>query len=204
MACPSCDAVASGQPMPPPWRNPQVVTSALSGILLAFGFLGSMLGLSGELATGVYLLAVLIGGWYFIREGIETLLEERQIGIEILMAVAAITAGLLGEWAEAAMLVFLYSISEAAEGYTEERTRNAIRALMELAPKTALLLENGREIVVPADELKAGDIFIVKPGEAVATDGEIIAGHSSLNQAPVTGESVPVEKMLVIRFLPLP
>ncbi len=194
MTCPSCDAVASGQPMPPPWRNPQVVTSALSGILLAFGFFGSMLGLSEGMATAVYLLAVLTGGWYFIREGIETLLEEWQIGIEILMAVAAITAGLLGEWAEAAMLVFLYSISEAAEGYTEERTRNAIRALMELAPKTALLLENGREIVVPADELKAGDVFIVKPGEAVATDGEIIAGHSSLNQAPVTGESVPVEK----------
>jgi len=194
MACPSCDAVSNGQPMPPPWRNPQVVASALSGLLLATGFLGSILGLSAFPETLFYLLSVLIGGWYFIKEGLETLLEERQIGIEILMAVAAITAGLLGQWAEAAMLVFLYSISEAAEGYTEERTRNAIRALMELAPKTALVIRDKKEITISAEELKVGDIFIVKPGEAVATDGEIIEGHSSLNQAPVTGESVPVEK----------
>lgn len=194
MACPSCEAVVSGAPMPPPWRNPQVVTSALSGLLLALGFFGSMLGLSPLLETSLYLLAVIIGGWYFIREGIETLLEERQIGIEILMAVAAVTAGLLGQWAEAAMLVFLYSISEAAEGYTEERTRNAIRALMDLAPKTALVLRNNKEIVIPAEELLVGDIFIVRPGEGVATDGVIVEGHSSLNQAPVTGESVPVEK----------
>ena len=194
MACPSCEAVASGAPMPLPWRNPQVVTSTLSGLLLALGFFGSMLGLSPLLETSLYLLAVVIGGWYFIREGIETLLEERQIGIEILMTVAAITAGLLGQWAEAAMLVFLYSISEAAEGYTEERTRNAIRALMDLAPKTALVLRDKKEMVIPAEELQVSDIFIVRPGESVATDGEIIAGHSSLNQAPVTGESVPVEK----------
>ena len=194
MACPSCEAVASGRPMPPPWRNLQVVTSALSGVLLALGFFGSMLGLPPLLETSLYLLAVVIGGWYFIREGVETLLEERQIGIEILMAVAALTAGLLGQWAEAAMLVFLYSISEAAEGYTEERTRNAIRALMDLAPKTALVLRDNQEMLIPADELQPGDIFIVRPGEAVATDGEIIGGHSSLNQAPVTGESVPVEK----------
>jgi Cd2+/Zn2+-exporting ATPase len=194
MACLSCDIVANGQPMPPPWRNLQVVTSALSGLLLTVGFFGSMLGLPLQLETGLYLLAVAIGGWYFIREGIETLLEERQVGIEILMTVAAITAGLLGQWAEAAMLVFLYSISEAAEGYTEERTRNAIRALMDLAPKTALVLRDGKEMIIPAEELRVGDHFVVLPGEAVATDGEIVEGHSSLNQAPVTGESVPVEK----------
>lgn len=194
MACQNCTAIEAGQAMPPPWRNLQVVTSALSGILLAVGFFGSLLGLPSQLEISLYLLAVVIGGWYFIREGIETLLEERQVGIEILMTVAAITAGLLGQWAEAAMLVFLYSISEAAEGYTEERTRNAIRALMDLAPKTALVLRDNKEIVIPAEELRVGDLFVVRPGEAVATDGEIVEGHSSLNQAPVTGESVPVEK----------
>lgn len=194
MPCPGCDIVTNGQPMPPPWRNLQVVTSALSGLLLAIGFFGSMLDLPSPLETGLYLLAIVIGGWYFIREGIQTLIEERQIGIEILMTVAAITAGLLGQWAEAAMLVFLYSISEAAEGYTEERPRNSIRALMDLAPKTALVLREGKEEVIPAEELRVGDVFIVRPGQAVATDGEIIEGHSSLNQAPVTGESVPVEK----------
>lgn len=194
MACPSCETVANGQPMPPPWRNLQVITSVLSGLFLVVGFFGSQFGLPFLFDTFFYLLSVIIGGWYFVQEGIENFVQKRQISIEILMAVAAITAGLLGQWAEAAMLVFLYSISEAAEGYTEERTRNAIRALMNLAPKTALLLRNNKEELIPAEELQVGDIFIVKPGEAVATDGEVTDGHSSLNQAPVTGESVPVEK----------
>jgi Cd2+/Zn2+-exporting ATPase len=180
--------------MPPPWRNPQVVTSATSGLLLVIGFIGGKLGLPPLPETGLYLLAVIIGGWYFGREAFETLVKDRQVGIELLMSIAAIVAGLMGQWAEAAMLVFLYSISEAAEGYTEERTRHAIRALMDLAPKTALVVRDGEETRIPVEQLQVGDHFIVHPGEAVATDGEIIDGRSSLNQAPVTGESVPVEK----------
>jgi len=196
MACPSCAAVETGQAMPPPWRNPQVVTSATSGLLLAIGFFGSQLGLVPLPETGLYILAVIIGGWYFGREAIEELVKEREIGIELLMSTAAIVAGLMGQWAEAAMLVFLYSISEAAEGYTEERTRHAIRTLMDLAPKTALVVRDGKEMRIPVEQLEVGDRFIVHPGEAVATDGEIIEGRSSLNQAPVTGESVPVEKAM--------
>ena len=194
MACPSCAAVEGGQAMPPPWRNPQVMTSATSGLLLAIGFVGGKLGMAPLPETGLYILAIVIGGWYFGREAFEELVKEREIGIELLMSVAAIVAGLMGQWAEAAMLVFLYSISEAAEGYTEERTRHAIRALMDLAPKTALVLRNGNEVRIPVEQLQVGDRFIVHPGEAVATDGEIVDGRSSLNQAPVTGESVPVEK----------
>lgn len=180
--------------MPPPWRNPQVVTSAISGLLLAIGFIGGKSGLAPVPETGLYLLAVVIGGWYFGREAIETLFREWQIGIELLMGIAAIVAGLMGQWAEAAMLVFLYSISEAAEGYTEERTRHAIRALMDLAPRTALVMRDGKETRIPVEQLQVGDHFIVYPGEAVATDGEIVEGRSSLDEAPVTGESVPVEK----------
>ncbi len=180
--------------MPPPWRNPQVVTSAISGLLLAIGFIGGKSGLAPVPETGLYLLAVVIGGWYFGREAIETLFREWQIGIELLMGIAAIVAGLMGQWAEAAMLVFLYSISEAAEGYTEERTRHAIRALMDLAPRTALVMRDGKETRTPVEQLQVGDHFIVYPGEAVATDGEIVEGRSSLDEAPVTGESVPVEK----------
>lgn len=194
MACASCTDAEASQDMPLPWRNPQVVTSATSGLLLVIGFFGGKLGLASTLETGLYLLAVLIGGWYFGREAIEELVKKREIGIELLMSIAAIAAGLMGQWAEAAMLVFLYSISEAAEGYTQERSRHAIRALMDLAPKTALVVRNGQELRVPVEQLEIGEHFIVHPGEAIATDGEIIAGHSSLNQAPVTGESVPVEK----------
>ena len=111
MACPGCAVVEAGQAMPPPWRNPQVVTSATSGLLLVIGFIGGKLGLPPLPETGLYLLAVIIGGWYFGREAFETLVKDRQVGIELLMSIAAIVAGLMGQWAEAAMLVFLYSIS---------------------------------------------------------------------------------------------
>jgi Cd2+/Zn2+-exporting ATPase len=142
----------------------------------------------------IYIAAILIGGYYFGREAIEELIFERQVGIELLMSIAAVVAAALGEPAEGAMLVFLYSISEAAEGYTEEKTRAAIKALMDLAPKVALVRRDGIEREIPVEELLVGDVLIVKPGQAMATDGEVLVGASSVNQAPVTGESVPVEK----------
>ena len=191
--CASTDVPAA---VPPPWRNPPVVTSVVSGLLLALGFAVGLIGVSDILQTTVYVAAVVIGGWFFGREALEELIKEREIGIELLMSVAAIVAGLMGQWGEAAMLVFLYSISEAAESYTEERTRGAIRALTDLAPKTAWVIRDGEEIRLSIDELIVGDRFIVRPGEAIATDGEIIEGASSVNQAPVTGESVPVDKAI--------
>ena len=194
MACSSCDPAAPAAPMPPPWRNLKVVTSAIAGTLLAIGFFGAMTGLPTPLATALYIAAVLIGGYFFGREALEELVKERAIGIELLMLVATLVAGIMGQWAEAATLAFLYSISEAAEGYTAERARHAIRSLMDLAPKTALVRREGKEVRIPVEELRVGDVFIVLPGEAVATDGEVIEGRSSVNQAPVTGESVPVEK----------
>lgn len=193
MGCTTCTVDASA-PLPRPWRNAKVVTSAFSGLLLVAGFVGGYAGLSPQLQTVIYVVAVLIGGYYFGREALEELIKEREIGIELLMSTAAIVAGVMGQWAEAAMLVFLYSISEAAEGYTAERSRHAIRALMDLAPKTALVRRGDQETRIPVEQIRVGDTFIVLPGESVATDGEVIDGHSSVNQAPVTGESVPVEK----------
>lgn len=194
MVCSSCDPAAPSAPMPPPWRNLKVVTSAVAGTLLAMGFFGAMGGLPTLVATAHYIAAVLIGGYFFGREALGELVSEHVIGIELLMLVATLVAGVMGQWAEAATLVFLYSISEAAEGYTAERARHAIRSLMDLAPKTALVRRGGKEVRIPVEELRVGDVFIVLPGEAIATDGEVIEGRSSVNQAPVTGESVPVEK----------
>ena len=190
----SCVSRDRSKPVPAPWRNPPVVTSVVSGLLLLLGFVGGQLGLGLTPQTIVYVAAVVIGGWFFGREALEELIKEREIGIELLMSVAAIVAGLLGQWGEAAMLVFLYSISEAAESYTEERARGAIRALMDLAPKTAWVIRDGQEVQLSIDDLVVGDRFIVRPGEAIPTDGEIVDGASSVNQAPVTGESIPVEK----------
>ena len=180
--------------LPQPWRNPKVVTSALSGLLLLAGWLGGIAGLSEFASTAIYVSAIAIGGYYFGREAAEELIHEREVGIELLMSVAAIVAALMGQVAEGAVLVFLYSISEAAEGYTEEKTRAAVRALMELAPKVALVMRDGKEAEIPVEELRTGDVFVVKPGQAMATDGVIVSGTSSVNEAPVTGESMPVEK----------
>ena len=179
---------------PKPWRNPKVLTSAASGLLLLLGVILSLAGAPEAAPATLYALAIVIGGYYFGREALETLIFQREIGIELLMAIAAVTAALLGQPAEGAMLVFLYSISEAIEGYTEEKTRSAVKALMDLAPKTALVRRDGREQEIPAGQIRAGDLFIVKPGQAIASDGRIVSGFSSINQAPVTGESLPVDK----------
>jgi heavy metal translocating P-type ATPase len=181
---------------PAPWRNPKVITSAVSGVLLGLGFLFSFTAAPSIVSTVFYLASILVGGYYFGREALEELIYEREVGIELLMSIAAIVAALLGLPEEGAMLAFLYSISEAAEGYTEEKTRGAIKALMDLTPKMALVKRDGRETEIPVEELSLGDVFIVKPGQSLATDGEVITGASSVNQAPVTGESVPVEKKI--------
>ena len=179
---------------PRPWRNPKVVTSAISGILLLAGWLLGRAGGSDAAVSTLFVLSLLIGAYYFAREAFEELIFEREVGIELLMTVAAIVATVMGEPFEGAMLAFLYSMSEAAEGYTEEKTRSAVRALMELAPKVALVRRDGRDVEIPAEEVRVGDVFIVKPGQSIPTDGEVLSGASSVNQAPVTGESVPVEK----------
>lgn len=181
---------------PKPWRNLKVLASLTSGLLLLMGWLVSLAGQPRIHAVSLYLVAILAGGYFFGREAVDDLLYEREVGIELLMATAAIVATLMGAAGEGAMLVFLYSISEAAEGYTEEKTRSAIKALMDLTPKRALVKREGREVEIPVEELIVGDIFIIKPGQSVATDGEVTAGASSVNQAPVTGESVPVEKQV--------
>ena len=190
---PPTGGMAAPEP-PRPWENPKVLTSMASGVLLLMGWLAGLGGAPETVPIGLYVVSLLVGGYYFGREAVEELVFERKIGIELLMAVAAVVAALMGQVAEGAMLAFLYSISEAAEGYTEEKTRSAVRALMDLAPKRALVRRDGREVEIPVEQVAVGDVFIVRPGEGVATDGVVVAGDSGVNQAPVTGESMLVEK----------
>jgi heavy metal translocating P-type ATPase len=176
------------------WRNPKVLTSLASGALLAGAWIGGRLGAPAPVVLAANVASLLVGGWFFGREAIEDLLRERTVGIELLMSTAAVAAALQGAVGEGAMLAFLYSISEAAEGYTEEKTRSAIKALMDLSPKVALVRRDGRDVELPVEELVVDDVFLARPGDAIATDGVILAGSSALNEAPVTGESLPVEK----------
>ena len=179
------------------WESEEVRWSAASGLLLAIGFAIEKLTHNEGLATAVWIVATLAGVRFFAREAIEELWDEREIGIELLMTVAALTAGLLGLWEEAAMLAFLYSISEALEEFTEDRTRGAIRALMDLAPKRVQRLDaDDQPTEIALEELAVGDRFLVKPGESIATDGTVVDGSSNVNESAVTGESVPVVKVL--------
>ena len=173
----------------PPMRN-----ALVSGALLFLGWLIPRFGVPDVVPDILFGLAILVGAYYWAREGVEEFVKEREVGIEALMAFATIGAVILGEYFEAAFLVFLYAGAEAIEMYTFARTRSAIRALLDLAPETAIRLREGREERIPAEELQVGDQFLVRPGERVPTDGEIVEGASSLDESAVTGESVPVEK----------
>jgi len=182
---------------PKPWKNPKVITSLVSGAVLGLTFLlQHVAGLALLPAPLAYAVGMLIGGYYFGREAFEELFREGEVGIELLMSVAAVAAFVLGQPAEALTLVFLYSISEALESYTEAKTRNAIKALMDLSPRFATVRRKGEEFEIPVEEIVLEDIFIVRPGQSIPTDGKVIRGSSSVNQAPVTGESIPVEKGL--------
>ncbi len=177
------------------WQSRPVLWSAASGVILVVGFVLAVAGAPETLVTAVYVVAAVVGARFFAAEAFEQLVHDRQVGIELLMTVGAVAAGALGEWGEAATLAFLYSISEALEAAAEARTERAIEALMDLAPATAVLIEaDGSQRTIPAEDLAVGNRFLVRPGGAVPTDGTIVEGQSALNEAAVTGESIPVEK----------
>ena len=170
-------------------------TALLSGLLSASAYgLESLGAISQDVRIFIFATAILVGGYSWAREGIEELLVERKVGIEILMMAAALGAAVLGIWEEAAFLVFLYSAAESLEEFTYARTRSSIRALLDLAPKTARVRVGGTERIIPAADIKRGDLFLVRPGESIPTDGLVVAGRSSIDEAPVTGESAPVDK----------
>lgn len=177
------------------WRYPPLAAALGAGVIALAGFALAHLGLITEAAENVfYWIAIPLGAWHWTSEGLEELFEEKEVGIEILMLAATAGAGILGLWDEAAALVVLYGAAEGVEEYTFARTRHAIRGLLDLAPKQARVLRDGEEVTVAAETLAPGDRLIVRPGESLATDGVIVEGRTSLDEAAVTGESVPVDK----------
>ena len=176
------------------WRFPPMRNALISGLLLAIGFLLSTFGgVSVWVPKAFYIAAVFFGASHWGRESIESIGKLR-VNIDVLMAVATVGAGIMNLWEEAATLAFLYGGAEALEEYVYDRTRSAIRALLDLAPKEAHVLKDGRELTIPATELAVRDVFLVRPGESIPTDGVINRGSSTLDESPVTGESAPVEK----------
>jgi len=175
--------------------NTELIFALASGALLAAGFVAGrwFAGAPDWLPLACYLMAYLFGGFYTVREAIDNL-KLKRFEIDSLMLVAAAGAAALGSWAEGALLLFLFSLGHALEHYAMGRARRAIEALAELAPDSATVRREGTLLVVPVEQLEIGDIVLVKPNERLPADGFIVAGTSAVNQAPVTGESIPVDK----------
>ncbi|MHA4819575.1 heavy metal translocating P-type ATPase [Streptomyces aculeolatus] len=169
------------------WQVRELRMAAAAGVLLV----GSLLS-AGSAATALQAAALLAGAATFVPGTLRALRRGR-LGVGLLMTVAAAGAVALGEYGEAAMLAFLFSIAEGLEGYALARTRHGLRALMDLVPPTARILRDGAESEVDPARLRVGDVLVVRPGERIATDGTVAAGRSSLDVSVVTGESVPVE-----------
>lgn len=177
------------------WQFPPLRNALLAGVIaLAVFAVDSAVSIPASASIAAYVFAILLGGWHWMREGAEDLFREGKIGIEILMIAATTGAAILGMWNEAAALVVLYGAAEGLEEFTYARTRASIRSLLDLAPKEARVIREGKELTIPAEELKVGERFIVRPGEGIVTDGVVVDGRSSVNEAAVTGESLPVEK----------
>ena len=181
-------------PAEPLWsRHKRVILTTTSGAVTGIAMLLSLSGYPREMTIPMYLAAVVTGGFYIARRG---LLAARQFNLDInfLMSVAVLGAMYIGEWAEAAAVTVLFALAELLESWSMDRARNAIRSLMELAPPQALVRRNGQEHTLPVEEIHVGDILIIRPGEKIPLDGCVTKGTSAINEAPITGESMPVEK----------
>jgi Cd2+/Zn2+-exporting ATPase len=192
-------------------RRGRMVLTAASGLLSLAGFLvhawtasGVMAALGSEgigqphhvplAAQALYALGIATGAWYIVPKAWFAARRLRP-DMNLLMTIAVIGAVGIGEWFEAATVSFLFALSLALESWSVGRARRAVAALMDLAPPTVRLQrENGSEHEVPPDQVPVGSLFIVRPGERIALDGRVTRGASEVNQAPITGESVPVAK----------
>lgn len=169
-----------------------------SGVALALGWLAER----GNIETAplvLYLIAYALGGYYTTLEAIDNARHKR-LRIDSLMIVAAIGAAALGAWAEGALLLFLFSLGHALENWAMGRAKRAIESLAELAPETAMVRRGQDVTEIAVAELKAGDVVLVRANDRVPADGIVIDGQSSVNQAPITGESAPADKVATDQF----
>lgn len=200
-----------GKPESGVWfRDGRAIVTTLGGAMTLAGFVlhailrgGFSVALGSEVfgrahevplaARLVYLIAVIAGGWYVAPKALLAIRRLRP-DMNLLMTIAVIGALFIGEWFEAALVSFLFALSLALEAWSVGRARRAVEALLDLAPPTVRVLDDGRETEVAADQVSVGTAFLVKPGDRIALDGEVLRGNSEVNQAPITGESVPVFK----------
>lgn len=180
----------------PFWKQKENIKVYISVVLLVISwFLGEQYGEEHILPTIGYAASILIGGYSLFIKGFKNL-SRLKFDMNTLMTIAILGAAVIGEWGEGAMVVILFAISEALERYSMDKARQSIESLMDIAPKEALIRRGTEEMMVHVEDIQVGDIMIVKPGQKLAMDGTVIKGTSTLNQAAITGESVPVTKTI--------
>lgn len=177
-------------------RNRELALSLAAGVMLIAAWtLERWAGLPHAAAIALYLLSYGFGAFDLLSHTLKKLrVGKFTFDIDLLMILAAIGAAVIGAWGEGAFLLFLFSLAHALEHYGLDRARNAIKALADLAPPVAHVLRDGRVQEVPVGEVAVGEIVIVRPGDRIAVDGKVRSGRSAVDQAPITGESVPVDK----------
>ncbi len=195
-----------GQPSDVPksrWTSPEHIFTLFSGICF-FAALAVRLGLDEpepgllweshlQISTGLFLLSALLGGLNFFAAGFKSL-KSFSLDMNFLMSAAVLGAAGIGEYMEAAAIAFLFSVAEMLEAYAVARARRSLKGLMDLTPDVAVLTRGGNEVIVPVEEVKVGEVALVRPGEKIPVDGTVVEGHSEVDQSPITGESLPIEK----------
>lgn len=180
----------------PFWKQKENIKVYISALLLVISwFLGEQLGEEHLLPMIGYAASILIGGYTLFIKGLKNL-SRLKFDMNTLMTIAIIGAAIIGKWGEGATVVILFAISEALERYSTDKARQSIGSLMDIAPKEALIRRGNEEMMIHVEDIQVGDIMIVKPGQKLAMDGLVIKGTSTLNQAAITGESVPVTKTI--------
>ncbi len=175
-----------------PWM---IRLTAICLLATALGWILSSVGLAvpAWLPWILYAIAYLSGGFYSIQDAWDTL-KQRQFDVNFLMIIAAVGAALIGQPREGAILMFLFSLSNTLETYAMGRTHASVRALLDMAPKEADLYRDGQIVRVPVEDLRIGALVLVRPGAQIPADGQVVKGESAVNEASITGESMPVEK----------
>ena len=181
------------QPIAPPASRSRGLLVLASGVALAVGLVLSTAGVSPMWTISAFLFAALTGGVFPAQRALASI-RVRELDINVLMLVAVVGAAFLGEWAEAGTVVFLFGIAQWLESRSMDRAREAIRALMELSPAEARIRHGDHEELVPIERVAIGTVMLIRPGEKIPLDGLVIEGRSDVNQAPITGESLPVDK----------
>lgn len=174
-------------------KSSKNITVIASGFLLALGFITDLSGISSWLGMVFFAAAIIVGGFKPAKSAFYAV-KSASLDMNVLMVLAAVGAAAIGQWSEGALVVFLFAVGNMLQTRSLEQTRNSIRHLMDLAPSVAVVKQGDRYIQKAAEEIIVGDTIIVKPGEKIPLDGVIISGASSVNQALITGESIPVDK----------